>query len=347
MRNNNSAYHRPSWRELLEEGSRFLSEAGVAEAELDAWYLMSGVFEIDRIHYFMDQNTLVAEDRLSAGYEAYREMLRLRAQRIPLQQILGSQEFMGLNFAVNEHVLIPRQDTETLVEIVLSECRNRETALLDMCTGSGCIALSLAVLGGYRHVTAADISEDALKVAKKNAKRLFLHQQGTVSSRSFQVSEQPWRLELASQVTAGVHPSNGSGKRSLSLRSAASETEERFFTLLQSNLFENIEPEAVFDVIVSNPPYIPSAVIEELEPEVRDHEPRLALDGKEDGLYFYRALALECSRHLKTGGKVYFEIGHDQSAAVEKILSLAGYSEIETKKDEPGLDRVVKAVWNR
>ena len=87
--------------------------------------------------------------------------------------------------------------------------------------------------------------------------------------------------------------------------------------------------------------------IEQLEPEVRDHEPRLALDGREDGLYFYRALALECSKHLKTGGAVYFEIGYDQSAAVEKILSIAGFDEIETIKDEPGLDRVVKACWNR
>lgn len=346
MERNANSYTGPTWRQLLAEGTEMLSRAGIAEAELDAWYLMSSAFEIDRIHYFLDQNTVVRAERLEGGYEAYMDALQRRAARIPLQQILGSQEFMGLSFSVNEHVLIPRQDTEKLVETVLYECRDREISLLDMCTGSGCIALSLAVLGGYRRVTAADISEEALKVAKKNAKRLFLVQKGTVRSRSFQVSEEPWKLELKSWVVSDGLKKGISGGR-CSLKEAALAAEERSFTLLQGNLFENIGPEERYDVIVSNPPYIPSAVIAGLEPEVRDHEPRLALDGREDGLYFYRALALECSRHLTAGGTVFFEIGHDQSAKVEKILALAGYSEIETMKDEPGLDRVVRARWNR
>lgn len=347
MERNTNSYTGPTWRQLLAEGTEMLSQAGIGEAELDAWYLMSAVFEIDRIHYFLDQNTVIRPERLGNGYEAYMDALRRRAARIPLQQILGSQEFMGMEFSVNEHVLIPRQDTEKLVETVLQECQDRDMAVLDMCTGSGCIALSLAVLGGYRQVTAADISGEALKVAKKNAKRLFLVQKGTVRSRSFQVSEEPWKLELKSWVASDGLKKGISGVGRQSLKDAVSAAEERSFTLLQSNLFENIGPEERYDVIVSNPPYIPSAVIDGLEPEVRDHEPRLALDGREDGLYFYRALALECSRHLTAGGSVYFEIGHDQSADVEKILALAGYSEIETIKDEPGLDRVVKARWNR
>lgn len=333
----------PTWQELLMEGYQLLAEAGVAEPQLDAWFLLSAAFGIDRIHYFLDQNTPVRPERLEAGYAGYREKLEKRAARIPLQQILGSQEFMGLEFYINEHVLIPRQDTEKLAEIVLAEQQDTEISLLDMCTGSGCIALSLAVMGGYRQVTAADISREALDVARKNAKRLFLIQKGTVRSQSFMVSEHPWKLELktwvSNQSTASV--------RRLPLKAAMQQAKERSFILMQSNLFEAIDPLEKYDVIVSNPPYIPSAMIEELEPEVREHEPRLALDGKEDGLYFYRALALECSKHLTVGGMLYFEIGYDQSAAVEKILALAGYCEIKTIKDEPGLDRVVKARWNR
>ena len=329
----------PTWRQLLSEGAAVLASAGVAEADLDAWYLLSAAFGIDRVHFYVDQNSAIRRERLEAGYPAYADGLKRRAGRIPLQQILGSQEFMGLEFAVNEHVLIPRQDTETLVEAVLRDVPDQEISLLDMCTGSGCIAVSLAVLGGYREVTAVDVSKDALDVARKNAKRLFLIQKGTVRSQSFLVSENPWKLELKTYVTEG----GSAGRQGMAL--AMQEAKERRLTLLQSNLFEAVE--AVYDVIVSNPPYIPSAVIDTLEPEVRDHEPRLALDGKEDGLYFYRALALQCSRHLKKGGAVYFEIGYDQSAEVEKILAIAGYSEIETIKDEPGLDRVVKARWNR
>lgn len=331
----------PTWRQLLLEGTKLLASAGIAEAGLDAWYLLSAAFGIDRVHFYLDQNSEVRRERLEAGYEIYMSSLRRRAERVPLQQILGSQEFMGLEFAVNEHVLIPRQDTETLVEAVLRDCTDREISLLDMCTGSGCIAVSLAVLGGFRDVTAADVSKEALDVARKNAKRLFLIQKGTVRSQSFLVSEDPWKLELRTYLADGAV----SGRQPLV--SAMRTVKERRLTLMQSNLFDAVEPDAVYDVIVSNPPYIPSAVIEQLEPEVRDHEPRLALDGREDGLYFYRALALECSKHLKTGGAVYFEIGYDQSAAVEKILSIAGFDEIETIKDEPGLDRVVKACWNR
>ena len=204
---------------------------------------------------------------------------------------------------------------------------------MDMCTGSGCIAISLAVLGGYQNVTAVDISEAALRVAKKNARRLFLIQKGTARSESFQVSEDPWCIRLKTWLAKGPR--------------LQAEIEEHSLTLLQSNLFQAVEADVMYDVIVSNPPYIPSAVIDGLEPEVRDHEPRLALDGSEDGLYFYRVLALECSKHLNKGGCVYFEIGYDQAEAVSRILTIAGYREIEVIKDEPGLNRVVKARWNR
>ena len=322
-----------TWRELLDEGGARLSEAGVPDAGTDAWYLMEAAFGIDRVHYYLDQNRPIHAERLEKGYGRYQEMLQKRAERIPLQQILGMQDFMGMTFSVDENVLIPRQDTETLVERVLRDYPEKDLKLLDMCTGSGCIAISLAVLGGYQNVTAVDISEAALRVAKKNARRLFLIQKGTAWSESFQVSETPWCIRLKTWLAKGPR--------------LQAEIEEHSLTLLQSNLFQAVEADVMYDVIVSNPPYIPSAVIDGLEPEVRDHEPRLALDGSEDGLYFYRVLALECSKHLNKGGCVYFEIGYDQAEAVSRILTIAGYREIEVIKDEPGLNRVVKARWNR
>ena len=185
-----------TWRELLDEGGARLSEAGVPDAGTDAWYLMEAAFGIDRVHYYLDQNRPIHADRLEKGDGRYQEMLQKRAERIPLQQILGMQDFMGMTFSVDENVLIPRQDTETLVERVLRDYPEKDLKLLDMCTGSGCIAISLAVLGGYQNVTAVDISEAALRVAKKNARRLFLIQKGTARSESFQVSEDPWCIRL-------------------------------------------------------------------------------------------------------------------------------------------------------
>lgn len=329
----------PTWRQLLEAGQNRLLDAGIADAGLDAWYLLEAAFSIDRVHYYLDQDRPVREEQLAKGYGVYEENLERRASRIPLQQILGNQEFMGLSFFVNEHVLIPRQDTETLVETVLREYPEPDRSVLDMCTGSGCIAVSLAVLGGYEQVTAADISLEALKVAKKNARRHFLIQKGTVRSESSLKSEDPWRLELKTYL-AGDSRFGRMGSRPACGR-------EHRLTLLQSNLFSRFSPEDRYDLIVSNPPYIPSAVLDGLEPEVRDHEPRIALDGLEDGLHFYRVLALECSKHLNPGGSVCFEIGYDQAEAVGRILSIAGYSGIETVKDAPGQDRVVRACWNR
>ncbi|MBQ2401319.1 MAG: peptide chain release factor N(5)-glutamine methyltransferase, partial [Lachnospiraceae bacterium] len=217
-----------------------------------------------------------------------------RKNREPLQHILGTQEFMGLEFYVNRHTLIPRQDTETLVELVLADHKEKDIKLLDMCTGSGCIAISLAVHGGYQYVEAADISTEALKVAEKNAEKLL---------------QDPIRFR-------------------------------------HSDLFGAFDPNAdKFDIIVSNPPYIPSDVIEELEPEVRDFEPRSALDGTEDGLFFYEKLAEECGRFLKENGSVYFEIGHDQGEAVENLLRTHGFKDTKTIKDLAGNDRVVCGRW--
>lgn len=330
----------PSWQEILDIGADRLSEAGIAEAELDAWYLLSDSFSIDRVHFLMDRSRTVHPGTFEKGWPVFAERIEQRSSRIPLQQILGYQEFMGLSFLVNDQVLIPRQDTETLVEEVLKDCQDRETEILDMCTGSGCIGLSLAVLGKYRSVSAADISEGALKVALKNARNLFMVQKNVIRSQSKKASETPWRMELSVWTGESRNGTGIFGNRPGT--GHPEQVEERRFTLFQSDLFSE-NGGRFYDVIVSNPPYIPSAVVDSLEPEVRDHEPRLALDGLEDGLHFYRRLAEACRHHLKPGGRIYFEIGYDQGAAVTRLLEEKGYRNVQVIKDAPGLDRVVKA----
>ena len=315
------------WADVLNYGKKILKNAGIVEADLDAWYLFEQSFGISRAQYFLcarenivgstAQKIAVQEqhgDLLESGnalecaelwlkekLSAYENALKKRAARIPLQQIIGQQEFMGLSFFVNEHVLIPRQDTETLVELVLQEQKDKDISILDMCTGSGCIAVSLKKLGGYAHVEGADISEEALKVAKRNSEEI-LENNDVNSSRT------------------GV-------------------------IFRRSDMFSAFPETERFNVIVSNPPYIPSAVIEELEPEVRDHEPRGALDGTADGLYFYRILAEECAKHLTPGGHVYFEIGYDQGAAVKELLDIHGFKDTRVIQDLTGKDRVVCGTW--
>ncbi len=283
------------WADVLNYGKQVLKNAGIAEADLDSWYLFEQIFGISRAQYFMCAREKVSGASLEAEMVAFDDALKKRASRIPLQQILGQQEFMGLTFFVNEHVLIPRQDTETLVELVLKEQKDKNISVLDMCTGSGCIAVSLKKLGGYARVEGADISEEALKVAKRNSEEI---------------------LESGDAVN-----------------------------FRRSDMFSSFRETERFNVIVSNPPYIPSAVIEELEPEVRDHEPRGALDGTADGLYFYRILAEECAKHLTPGGHVYFEIGYDQGAAVKELLDAHGFKDTRVIQDLAGKDRVVCGTW--
>ena len=272
-------------REAYRYGQEQLKNAKVEDAELDAWYLLEFVTGISRAQYFLD-----SEKQLSLEEEQeYLRNLKLRTEHIPLQHITGVQMFMGLEFKVNEHVLIPRQDTEVLVEKVL-DVLQPGMQVLDMCTGSGCILLSL--LHGKKDVTGVgvDLSEEALKVAKQNAESL--------------------------EIEA---------------------------TFLQSDLFAKVE--GTYDLIVSNPPYIRTEVIEGLQEEVRMHDPRMALDGKEDGLYFYKKIIEKSPSYLKRSGRVYFEIGHDQGEDVKKLMEDAGFQEVTVKKDLAGLDRVVYGVY--
>ena len=274
-----------TYKDVLEDGIQLLETAAIEEARLDAWLLLEYTADITRAWYYAHM-----DDGLDAKTEErYRTLCTKRAQHIPLQHITGRAYFMGYEFCVDERVLVPRQDTEVLVETALSMmkpgCR-----LLDMCTGSGCIVLSLAKLGTVTWGIGADISEEALKVAERNRENLGL-----------------------SQVK-----------------------------LVHSDLFGSVE--GVFDMIVSNPPYIPTDDIEDLMREVKDHEPHLALDGSRDGLLFYRKLAEESGRYLVPGGSLLFEIGYDQGKAVSQLLDQAGFKDIHVKKDLAGLDRVVYAV---
>lgn len=352
------------WADVLNYGKKILKNAGIAEADLDAWYLFEQIFGISRAQYFLcareniagsTAQKMAAQEQTGNSLEsknaldcvelwlkeklsAYENTLKKRASRIPLQQILGQQEFMGLTFFVNEHVLIPRQDTETLVELVLNEQKDKNVSILDMCTGSGCIAVSLKKLGGYVCVEGADISEEALKVAKRNSEEILENSDvnnDVVSSRTEQIQN-------CTNLTNNQNKQDNSEERMVSEVRTVPQTG---VTFRRSDMFSAFPETERFNVIVSNPPYIPSAVIEELEPEVRDHEPRGALDGTADGLYFYRILAEECAKHLTPGGHVYFEIGYDQGMAVKELLDIHGFKDTRVIQDLTGKDRVVCGAW--
>lgn len=352
------------WADVLNYGKKILKNAGIVESDLDTWYLFEQIFGISRAQYFLcareniagstAQKIAVQEqhgDLLESGnalecaelwleekLSAYENALKKRAARIPLQQIIGQQEFMGLTFFVNEHVLIPRQDTETLVELVLQEQKDKDISILDMCTGSGCIAVSLKKLGGYAHVEGADISEEALKVAKRNSEEIL--ENNDVNNDA--VNSRTEQIQNCTNLTNNQNKQDNSEERMVSEVRRVSQTG---VTFRRSDMFSSFRGTEQFNVIVSNPPYIPSAVIEELEPEVRDHEPRGALDGTADGLYFYRILAEECAKHLTPGGHVYFEIGYDQGMAVKELLDIHGFKDTRVIQDLAGKDRVVCGAW--
>ena len=276
--------------DILAEGQKILQEAGIEDCSLDAWYLLEWAAGITRAVYYAHPE----KELTDAQEKQYRASIEARSRRIPLQHITGEQEFMGLTFKVDEHVLIPRQDTEILVEAGLGQMKPG-MHVLDMCTGSGCIVISLEKLWFQRkeadlkkqtQFTGADISREALVKAQENVQ---------------------------------MHKSS--------------------VKLVQSDLFEHIKDR--YDMILSNPPYIPTAAIEGLQAEVRCHDPYIALDGKEDGLYFYRRIIADAREHLADRGWLLFEIGYDQKESVEELMKAAGYVEIFAKKDLAGLDRVV------
>ena len=280
------------YKNLYLWGKDELKEAGILEYELDARYLLEFVCKTNRNTLLVHGDREVSEEE----YFRYQESISKRKERIPLQHITRVQEFMGLEFQVDHRVLIPRQDTECLVEEAMRFLHDGDR-ILDLCTGSGCILLSLLHYSNYCTGVGTDLSEDALQVARKNV---------------------DWIKELPR-----LHP-----------------WKEDTVTLLKSDLFERIT-EKGFDMILSNPPYIATKEIEHLMEEVKDHEPRMALDGKEDGLYFYDRIIREGKEYLKKEGMLFFEIGYDQAEAVTRMMEENGYRDVTVVKDLAGLDRVV------
>ena len=270
-------------KEALAKAVDKLRQMEVPDADIDAWYLLSYVTGLDRAAFFLHGEEPMAEPDMIR----YCDLVTKRGERIPLQHLTGEQEFMGLDFHVNEHVLIPRQDTECLVERVLPYVDGKR--VLEVCTGSGCIAIAIAKLGKPFIVHGVDISEEALAVARQNA----------------------------TELNASVE-------------------------LFAGDLMTRMDGQ--YDVIVSNPPYIPPSVIEGLMPEVRLHEPMLALDGGQDGLEFYRRIAGQAVTRLAPNGRLFLEIGCEQAAAVAEILQKQGYREVQVFQDLAGKDRIVQCI---
>ena len=284
-----------TYKQLYQYGVQQLADAQIAEAELEARLLLEYICHTDR-------NTLLVHgSSLRSDFEeqSYRMAVAKRTSHIPLQYITGEQEFMGLSFRVNKHVLIPRQDTETLVEEAMCHLGDG-MRILDLCTGSGCILLSLLKYSNECEGIGVDISPEALEVAKENAARL------------------------------GIDA-----------------------VFLEGDLFDPLTDyhsekttDRLFDLIVSNPPYIETAVIDTLMPEVRDYEPRIALDGAEDGLFFYRKIIHQAAAYMRLGAWILLEIGCNQADAVKVLLEQEGFCEVSVLKDYAGLDRVVCGVLN-
>lgn len=274
-----------TYRQMCHNGAAILADAGITDAEYDSFALLEYITGMDRTAYILNGSKSVPED-IAERYDA---VIDRRSSHIPLQHITGQAWFYGRGFNVNSDVLVPRQDTEVLVSEALKVI-NAKDSVLDMCTGSGCIIITLALEKKLGRALGADISEAALKVASGNREKLG-----------------------ADDVT-----------------------------FVKSNIFSDINVnDELFDVIVSNPPYIATGEIETLTEEVRIHDPYIALDGLEDGLHFYREITQQSMNYIKSGGWLLYEIGCTQAHDVSDIMSEYGYSNIKVIKDLAGLDRVV------
>lgn len=281
-----------SLEELLKKGTRILEDSRIREAGLDAWLLLEYVTGKSRAWYFAHSDEMADPEEENR----YLELILQRSSHIPVQHLTHQAFFMGYEFYVDEHVLVPRQDTEVLVETALEVTKDQEKLrILDMCTGSGCILLSLLMERPKSTGTGVDISPEALEVSRRNREKLGLSERAELLQ-----GDLFWAQELK-------------GRR--------------------------------YKLLVSNPPYIPTKEIDTLMEEVRSHDPRLALDGHEDGMYFYRRICAEGSAYLEEGGWLLFEIGCDQGKDVAGLMQCAGFSQVQIRKDLSGLDRVVFGKW--
>lgn len=281
-----------TFEEAYNRGKDILIKAGVADALIDARLLLEEAAQVNKAYLLMHANEELKLSCEDSAEDSYFRMIDMRAKRIPLQHIVGYQDFMSLRFKVNNNVLVPRFDTEVLVEEALKHVHDG-MRVLDMCTGSGCILVSILKYSNDCCGVGVDISDKALEVAKENADIL-----------------------LSDRTDVDV-------------------------TFIKSDLFNELNKENKFDVIVSNPPYIQTEVIKTLDSEVKDHDPIIALDGGGDGLDFYRRIIDNAGDYLNPGGVIIFEIGYDEAQEVLNLLGRAGYINVSVIKDLSGLDRVV------
>jgi release factor glutamine methyltransferase len=261
---------------------------GIDTPRLDAELLLCHTLKLDRLRLILEKKRPLAREELGR----YRELIKRRRTQEPIAYILGEREFYGHSFRVDARVLIPRADTETLVDVALARSLDRSMFgnAVDLCTGSGCVAIAFAKRRPTWRVTGVDLSEDALVVARENALRL-----GTVF---------------------GVHFTTG-------------------------DLFQSIPENASLDLVTANPPYIPSRDVDALDPGVREFEPRLALDGGDDGLHLLRRIVDESAKRLNAGGVLAVEVQYDQAPRVATLFENAGFVDVERKRDYGGHERVV------
>lgn len=278
-------------KELYNYGRENIKRNQIDDYDIIAKLIIEHVCKIDKNTILIHEEDEVDRDKCFT----YKECIEKICNGIPVQYVTNKQEFMGLNFYVDENVLIPQPDTEILVEEVINEYKDKECLIMDLCTGSGAIGISLAKYIENSRIVASDISERAIQISKLNAE-----------------NNSVWRK----------------------------------MKFIESNMFENIE-ETEFDVLVSNPPYIETDVIENLSVQVKN-EPYMALDGGLDGLKFYRMISEEAWKYIKNNGKLFLEIGYNQREAVENILKQSGkYFEIYSKKDLGDNDRIIVATVRR
>jgi release factor glutamine methyltransferase len=275
--------------EAIQKSTDFLAKRGVESPRLQAELLLAHRLSLPRMKLYLNfERTLTAEEA-----DDYRELVKRRGQREPLQHITGSTSFCGFEIAVNRHALVPRPETEILAELGWAALALLPTATaLDLGTGTGCIAIALAAKCPNAKIVASDISPDALALAKENA-----------AKNSVQIE------------------------------------------FIQGNGFAAVPRGMRFDLIISNPPYIASAEIETLEPEVKDFDPRTALDGGADGLDFYRMFAAQAKPFLKPGGRIMLEFGDGQAPAIREIFENEKWIVEAVKDDYSQRARILIASW--
>ena len=278
-------------KEILKYGKEELIKNNIEDASIIAKELAEYIFKITRAQIIANNDMEFSKDQT----DNYINSIKKISTGIPIQYITNNQEFMNLNFYVDENVLIPQPDTETLVEEVINEYKEKKCEILDLCTGSGAIAISLAKYINESNIVASDISMKALQIAKLNAEKNWVRK----------------KIEF-----------------------------------IESDMFNKIYKED-FDIIVSNPPYIKTKVIEKLDRQVKN-EPYIALDGGADGLKFYKIIIENAYKYIKNEGKVFFEIGYDQKNELINLFKENNhYENIYSKKDLGGNDRIIVATVRR